>query len=217
MLGAAGLVLDFHAQAADVHIDNFYVAEVVLAPDALQDFFTYQRRSRVAEEQLHDLELHLGQVDGRAGLVQNAALFVQHERPADQLLRLLGRFGHTAAAAAVDAPGQSLQAGNQLRHGKWLGYVIVRADGQAADLVALLPFGRHNDDADIAVVAADGFAQAQAVHARQHNVQQRRITALTAVHQLQRTLGAGGFHHFPARHFQVQGYHFADAGFVLDQ
>ena len=33
MGGVAGLVLHLHAQAADVHIHDLYVAEVVLAPD----------------------------------------------------------------------------------------------------------------------------------------------------------------------------------------
>ena len=83
-------------------------------------------------------------------------------------------------------------------------------------IFALLPLGRYNDDADVAVIAADRFAEAQPVHAGQHDVQQGCIAGLAAVHQLQRTLGAGGLDDLPACHFQVQGYHFADAGFVLD-
>ena len=96
------------------------------------------------------------------------------------------------------------------------GIVADCADGQAADLVALLPFGRHDDNADVAVTAADRLAEAQAVHARQHNIQKCRVAAFPAVHQLQRALGTGGFDDLPAGHFQVQSYHFADAGFVFD-
>ena len=215
MLRAAGLVLDLHAQAADVHVNDLHIAEIIFAPDTFQDFFTHQRGTRIAEEQLHNLELDLRQVDGLAGLVQNAALFVQHKRAADQLLRLLGGPGGSTAAA-VDAAGQRLQTRDQLRHRKRLRNVIVCADGQATDLVALLPFGRHDDNADVAVTAADRLAEAQAVHARQHNIQKCRVAVFPAVHQFQRALGTGGLDDLPAGHFQVQGYHFADAGFVFD-
>ena len=114
MAGVAGLVLDLHPQAADVHIHDLDIAEIILAPDALQNFFTHQRGSRIAEKQLHDLELDLRQVDRRAGFVEDAALLIQHKGAADKLLRLLGGLG--GAGAAVDAPGQCLESGDQLRH-----------------------------------------------------------------------------------------------------
>ena len=51
----AGLILHLHPQTADVHIHDLHIAEVVLAPDPLQDLFTHQRDARVADSQLHDL------------------------------------------------------------------------------------------------------------------------------------------------------------------
>ena len=213
MLGAAGFVLDLHAQAADVHIHDLHIAEIILAPYAFQDLLPHQRCAGVAEEQLHDLELHLGQVDGRAVFVQHAALFVQHKGAADELLLLLGGFG--GHAAPLDAAGQCFQPGHQLRHREGLGNVIVRTDGQPADLIALLPFGRHDNDADLVVLAADRLAQTQTVHSGQHNVQQGGVALLAMVHQFQGALCTGGLHDLPAGHFQVQGDHFADARFVF--
>ena len=47
MLRAAGLVLDLHAQAADVHVNDLHIAEIIFAPDTFQDFFTHQRGTRI--------------------------------------------------------------------------------------------------------------------------------------------------------------------------
>ena len=80
----AGLILHLHPQTADVHVHNLDVAEVVFTPDTFEDALAHQRHTGVAEEQLHDLELHLSQLDGLARLEQDAAVLVQHEAAAHQ-------------------------------------------------------------------------------------------------------------------------------------
>ena len=177
MGGVAGLVLHFHAQAADVHVHDLHIAEVVLAPDPLQDLFTHQRDARVAEEQLHDLEFHLGQLDGLTGFQQHTAVLVQHKVPAGQGAQLLGGVPLFLTLGPVHPTAERLHTGQQLAHAEGFGHVIVGTDGQAADLVLLLPLGTQDDDADLLVGAADRFAERKTVHARQHHIQNGRIAA----------------------------------------
>ena len=214
MGGVAGLVLHLHAQAADVHIHDLYVAEVVLAPDPFQDLFAHQRSARVAKEQLHDLELHLRQLNGLTGLQQHAAVLVQHELAAGQR----AQWGVPVAVLLLGADhpaAQRLHTRQQLADAEGLGHVIVCADGQTADFILLLPLGTEDDDADLLVGAADGLAQREPVHARQHHVQNSGITAGLLCQQRQSGFGAFGLHHLHPRMAQVQGDHIADIGFIF--
>src|SRR5699024_2809749 len=79
-----GLVLDLHPQAADVDVHDLDVPEIIFAPDPFQDLFPAEGGAGAVEKQLHDLELHLGQLDGPAGLEQQPAVLVQDKLPADQ-------------------------------------------------------------------------------------------------------------------------------------
>jgi len=116
VLGAAGFIFHFHAQAADVDIHDLDIAEIPLAPNAFQDLFAHQGSAGVAEKQLHDLEFHLGQVNGLAGFVQHAAFFIQHKGAADQLIRLGACLFIVRSGAAAHSAGQRFHAGHQLRH-----------------------------------------------------------------------------------------------------
>ena len=76
---------------------------------------------------------------------------------------------HTAA--------ERLHPGQQLTDAERLGHIVIGTDGQAADLILLLPLGAQDDNADLLIGAADGLAEREAIHARQHHVQNGRIAA----------------------------------------
>ena len=166
------------------------------------------------EEQLHDLELHLGQLDLPPGLEENTAVLIQHKFPADQ--RGGGIFVCSGAAARAAHPAaEGLHTGQQLTDAEGLGHIVIRADGQAADLVLLLPLGTQDDDADLLVGAADGLAEREPIHAGQHHIQNGSITAGLLLQQRQGGFGAIGLHRLHPRQPQVQRDHLADAGFIL--
>src|SRR5699024_412712 len=57
--GILGIVLDLQPQAADIHIHDLQLAEVVPAPDHVQDLLPGEGLPRVLHEHLHDGVLHL--------------------------------------------------------------------------------------------------------------------------------------------------------------
>ena len=65
------------------------------------------------------------------------------------------------------------------------------------------------------VGAADGLAQRESVHARQHHVQNGGIAAGFLRQQRQGGFGAFSLHHLHPRMAQVQGDHIADIGFIF--
>ena len=63
--------------------------------------------------------------------------------------------------------------------------------------------------------AADGLAQGEAVHARQHHIQNGRIAARALLQQRQSRFGAVRLHSLHPGQTQVQRDHLPDAGFIL--
>ncbi len=101
MLGAGGLVLNLHAQAADVHIHNLFLTHIAGAPHVPQNIPPGQGQARVLQKVFHNLELHLGQLNAPAVFAERAVPQIQAERPgahlvpADGLVLLRGQ-GHPA-------------------------------------------------------------------------------------------------------------------------
>src|SRR3712207_4225020 len=60
-------VLELAAQAADVHVDGAGAAEVVVAPDALEQRLAREHLVRVLDEEAEQLVLLERQLDGAAG------------------------------------------------------------------------------------------------------------------------------------------------------
>src|SRR5713226_2802698 len=55
--GIRRIVLDLGSEALDVHVERLRVAEVVRAPDAVDEHVACQDAARVGEEELEELEL----------------------------------------------------------------------------------------------------------------------------------------------------------------
>ena len=77
ILRLAGFFFDLHANAADIDIDNFIIAEIAVAPDMVQNAGTIQCCILVIEEILHDLVFHLCQVNQLAVFGDGAAFQIQ--------------------------------------------------------------------------------------------------------------------------------------------
>src|SRR5580658_5322694 len=63
VFGVLGVVLDERAQSLDVHVERLGVADVVTAPDAVDQDLARQDASRILEEQSKQRELLLAQFD----------------------------------------------------------------------------------------------------------------------------------------------------------
>ena len=74
-----GVVLDLQPQTADVHVHDLQLAEVVPAPDAIQNLLPGQGLAGVVHEQLDDGVFHLGQLDALAVLLQRPVPGVEQE------------------------------------------------------------------------------------------------------------------------------------------
>ena len=116
---------------------------------------------------------------------------------------------------ADDPAAERLHTGQQLTDAEGLGHIVVGTDGQAADLILLLPLGTQDNDADLLVGAADGLAEREAIHARQHHVQDGRVTARALLQKRQGRFGAVRLHSLHPGQTQVQRYHLANAGLIF--
>jgi hypothetical protein len=99
---------------------------------------------------------------------------VHHERPVGEERPLgLGPFG---------APQQGSRARDELVGAEGLGDVVVGAELEPDDAVALLGLGRDHDDGDgrRARLGAQRAADLEARHARQHQVQDREIDGVVS-------------------------------------
>ena len=214
MLGVGGFLLHLHAQAADVHVHNFFLAGVAGAPHVLQDIPPVQGHTGMGEEILHNLELHLGQLDGTLPLEEGPVAQVQAELSGDQLvpdgaLPLVGGQGHPAV--------HRVHPGHQLRGGEGLGHVVVGAHHQAAYLVHFLGAGGEEDDADGGVFPPQLLAHRQAVvFPGHHDVQHGHVeVAVFLVVELQSPVAGLGLEGLVAGPFQVDDHKFTNVLFVL--
>lgn len=78
-----------------------------------------------------------------------------------------GRFGRASCSAKDGA-----NAGDEFANAERLGYVVISASVEPADLVDLLPPRREDDDRDKRIEAAEFFADLEAVGVGEHQIEQ---------------------------------------------
>ena len=98
------------AQPADVHVDRSGFDLAVEPPDALEQPVAREHAVAVLDEEAQQLELALGQPDGRAGHAHRHGVEIDRQRPALIAEILLGARS-AAAAAAPRAPARPARAG----------------------------------------------------------------------------------------------------------
>ena len=208
MGGVLGVVLDLQAQAADVHIHDLQLAEVVPAPDLVQDLLPAQGLPRVLHKELHDGVLHLGELDP-------LAVFLQGPVPGVQQKRLLIDLPGLLLSAAPRPAEQGVHPGGQLRRGKGLGHIVVGAGHEARHLVHLLAAGRQHDDSDTGIGGPNPPADLKPVDSRQHDVQQRHPDVRVVPQLVQGLLPGLRLDDGVPRPGQVDDDKAPDTGFVL--
>ena len=210
-MGLARLFLDLHADAADVDIHDLVVPEIPVAPDVIQDAGTVQRRVLIVQEILHDLVLHLCQVDELAVLGDGAALEIEGKGSALNDAGLL-----VLDEAHADPPVDGIHTGGQLRGREGLGDVVVRPEHQTADLIHFLCACGKHDDAQRGALLPQLLADSEAVDAGHHDVQQHDVeVAVLLVKDTERLLTAVHIDHLVACTFQIDHDKITNDIFVL--
>jgi len=148
------------AQVADVDGQGVGGGAEVVAPDALEDRPALEHLARVAQEQLEQEELGLGQVDRPVAAADVARHGVEHEVGEAELL--VGR---------LDPSQQRAQPRLQLAQRERLDQVVVGARVEAGDAVVDgVARGQHQDRGAIAA-AAHAPADLEAVDAGHRHVE----------------------------------------------
>ena len=140
-----------------------------IVPHLPVDLLGRKHLARVAAQQLEDLILKRRHAHRLAVHGHGFALRVQHQ-PADHDLL----FGRLHRAELGVAPQLALDPRDQLGRVKGLCDVVVRARGQAEDLVRVLALGREQDDRDV-LALAHLEQRFDAVHFGHHDVQQQQM------------------------------------------
>src|SRR5215207_3967205 len=120
ILGLTGVALHLLAQVADVNVDRPRVAIGGIAPDLLEQLLTGEDPPRGGCERGEDLELDVGQANGRPARAHRTAVEVDLELAGDD--RVL-----TAAAGAqhLRASQRGAHPAAELAHRERLGDVVV--------------------------------------------------------------------------------------------
>ena len=207
VLGHRGIHLDLGAQAPDVHVDQAPVAEVVVAPDPVEQLLAAEHLVGAGRQLAQQAELGPGAVHL---LAVEAA---QHPLLGQQLEVAEGQ----RAGLLLGRPGpaqQGADAGGQLLGHERLGDVVVGARLQPGHDVVGVRARRHDDDRHRAA-APQGAAALEAVHAGQHQVDERDVGRGLGEH-VETLLAAGGVPYLVAFALQGEAHGGSDALIVLD-
>ena len=188
-----------------MHIDRARVAEVVKAPDIVQELCAGKDPVRALGQEIQQLDLLGRRIDMLARDDEFVSLLID-----DQVVK-----GQLAAVIGGQAAQHSAHARDHLAHFKRLYNVVVGAKFQAGYLIHGLALGRNHDDRHVGARLADLADDLPAVHDRHHYIKQHhvRIFCLPLGQADRAVLGLGNF---IALALKVQAQQFADIFIVLD-
>src|SRR5438105_8894042 len=175
-----GVLLDLGPEALDVDVEGLRVADVARPPHPVHQGVAGEDPAGVDQQQLEEVELLEGQLDGLAPHRHLVADGV--EADVGHLDDLGGGVLLLAGGPAEGGP----DAGHQLPEAERLGHVVVGAHLEADDGVDLGVAGRQHDDRHPRL-GPQLPADVDARHAGQHDVEQhqRRPVRLEPVDRLQ--------------------------------
>ena len=152
----------------DVH--RAVIPDILIAPHHIEQVLPAVHPARIAQKQLHQVELLGGELHRDA---------VPPSRPAAGVQPDVSRRQHAVAAHVFRRPRPAQQRphpGLQLQQVEGLGDVVVRAALKAHDLIGVLPLSGQHDDRDIGELP-DAHAGLEAVDLGHHQVQQDQVKA----------------------------------------
>src|SRR5438105_12881002 len=200
-----GLQLD--PQRADEVVDRPRRSLVLRAPAAGKDVVAAEGAAVGGEEQAQHLELLRADVDG--GSLPRDDLAVEID------LHLSESDHRALFRRRRPPPQQGLHAREQLAEAERLAQVVVGAELQTEDLVALHPLGRQHQDGSGRALLSHLLEQLVAVEARKHDVEHDQVDV-----QLERHAQAGlavlGDAHLVAVPAQVEAEPEGDGAVVFD-
>ena len=196
-------VVDLAAQMADINVHDVRESVVVHVPDVFYDHGAAQRPSLVAHHVFEDAEFLGGQIDGLARARNFAADAIERQ------VGHLQAFGRGLAAAQ-----QRAYAGQQFHEGERLHQVIVGALFEPAHAIVERSTRAQNQHGRSGFTAADAFEHLQAVHIRQHNIQDHQVV-VGGMHELDGGHPVRGSVHRVAGALQAPAQKIRDALFVF--
>src|SRR6266542_962849 len=160
------IFLDLLAQSLDVDVQGLCVADVINAPDFVDQVLTGEEPPLPGEEQLQELELLWSHGDGISPDEHLVAFGIQLDRPPGQLAGQRGLRGdrHLGPAQVSAYPGYQLPHRERLRH------IVVGTELEPRHLVRLGVLGGQDDDGDLRL-GPDCAADVQSRQLRQHEVE----------------------------------------------
>ena len=164
--------LQLFPQALDVNIHRPGVAEVIKAPDLVQELVPGKDPVGGGGQVEQQLQFLRGRIHPLALDLQLVGVQVDDQSVKGQA----AGFDLVPAQTAQDG----VDAGQQLFHLKGLDDIVIRAHLQPGDLVDRLALGRQHDDGGLSLFPDVG-AHGPAVHDGQHDVQQDQIGAEEAI------------------------------------
>ena len=151
-----------------MHVHRAVIAGVLIAPHHVEQVLPGVHPARVAQQQLHQVELLGGEIHALAVLPGGPGVHVQgdvaHGQPAAALL--LGRHARPAQ--------QGPHPGLQLQNVEGLGDVVVRPALEADDLVGVLAAGGEHDDGHVGELP-DAHTGLEPVDLGHHQIQDNEI------------------------------------------
>ena len=154
-------MVDLLAQEAHVGLGGVLVDLAVGAPHAREQVLLGDDAAGAAHEHAHDLELLLREV--HVSLVAGEVVRVEVELEVAE--------GHLVEHDLALSAGEGAHAGLELLGLEGLGHVVVGAAVESSDLVGGGRLGREHHDRQVVAVPAKLAHDLEAVHARQHDVE----------------------------------------------
>ena len=170
-----------------MHVHRAVVAGVGIAPHKIHQSLPAVHPPGVFHQQLQQIVLLGGQVDGLAVPDCHPLLGIEAQVAHRQQCP-----GHIAPACA--ALEQRPDAGLQLKNVKRLGHIIVRTAGETHQLVGVLAAGRQHDDGHVGKLP-DLHARLRARQHRHHQIEndQVEVVLLRQFHGGVPIIGGGDF------------------------
>src|SRR5579883_1797831 len=170
-----GGIFYFFPQVSHVYLDDIGFTQKIITPYAVEDCLAVQHLARMTHKQVEKIIFGRGQFD-LAIAAQNLARGGIQLEVAELQNLLMRRTAILAPAPALAAQNRA-NTRHQFLEAKRLGQVIVGPGIQPRDAIAHVVFGGEHQDGNIlrGRVGAQPSANLQAVHPRQHNIQDDQI------------------------------------------
>ena len=189
-----------------MHVDEPTVAEVVVAPDSLEQLLAAHHLAGIVGQLAEQAEFSLGQVQFVSALGHDSFVGIDVEVP--DCAR------QAAAVHCPASPQQGPDAGGQFLWREGFREVVVSSGFESGHDVMGVVASSHHDDRHMAD-AADGAAQFEPVETGKHDVDQHDIGALRR-EPLKRFLAGLCFADLPAFVFQRESQRRADSLVVFN-